>query len=456
MKSEKLKFPVRPFRTKGGVKAPHRKNTAEMESVVMPCPAQVILPMQQHIGAPCTPTVKVGDEVKVGQVIGDSDAFVSAPIHASVSGKIKKIDTILMPAGNYVQAVVIESDGEMTLSPDLQPPKVETPGDLQKVIRQSGLVGLGGAGFPAHVKLNMPSDNNVDTLIINAAECEPYITADHREALENSWQVLSGIYAVKDILNIDRVIIAIEDNKPDAIKVLSEIADNSEYDPENTVRVLPLKARYPQGAEKVLIRACTGRKVPAGKLPSDVGCIVMNIASVSFLAQYLKTGIPLVTKRITVDGSAVNNPQNVIVPIGTPVSEVIKFCGGYKGEVKKLLMGGPMMGIALSDDTLPIIKQNNAILAFGESDAKLMEESDCIRCGKCVKSCPMNLVPPAISASIKLKETDNLEKLGIMTCMECGCCAYSCPAGKHIVQNMRRGKAMVREAQAKKRKDGGK
>lgn len=445
-----LKFPKNPFRTHGGAKVPHNKNTAQMQSVEITPPKEVIIPMCQHIGAPCTVTVKAGDVVDVGQVIGDSDAFVSAPIHASVSGTVKKVMQITMPNGIPCDAVVIESDGEMRLSSEIKPPVVNNLQDLLKAVRKSGLVGLGGAGFPAHVKLNVPADKKIDTLLVNVAECEPYITADHREALENSWAVMSGIYAVKDILNIHRVIIGIEENKPDAIKVLTEIADNKDADPNDEVRVLPLKSSYPQGAEKVLVQACTGRKIPQGKLPADVGCIVMNVTSIAFIANYLKTGVPLISKRITVDGSAITNPQNVIVPIGTPITDVINFCGGYKKEPKKILMGGPMMGIALADDSLPILKQNNAILAFGEEEAKLHEPTDCIRCGRCVYSCPMQLVPPAISGAVKQKDSEALEKLGVMTCMECGCCAFNCPAKKPIVQNMRVGKAILKAATQQK------
>ena len=441
-----MQFPKHPFRTHGGAHVPHRKHTAQMESVVMPPPDQVVIPMSQHIGAPCTPVVKAGDLVKVGQLIGDSDKFVSAPIHASVSGKVSKITTVLMPSGMEVQAVVIDSDGEMTPWEGLEPPKVETHQDLVKAARASGLVGLGGAGFPAHIKLNVPEGRKIDTLIINVAECEPYITADHREALENSWDVLSGIYLVKDLLNIDRTLIAVEKNKPDVIKVLSEIAYSDTRDPENKVRVLPLKARYPQGAEKVLVQACTGRRIGPGKLPSDVGCLVMNVTSIAFLSRYLKTGMPLVSKRITVDGSAVMEPKNVIVPLGTPIEKVIEFCGGYRGDPAKILMGGPMMGLALDSDALPVLKQNNAILAFQEQDAVLPAPTACIHCGRCVEGCPMHLMPPEISRAVITKDIDQLQKLGVMTCMECGTCAYNCPASRQIVQNIRLGKALVKNA----------
>lgn len=444
MEKEKLAFPKRPFRTRGGAKVPHRKHTNDVESVAMPSPAVVTIPMQQHIGAPCKPVVSVGDEVFVGTVIGDSEAFVCAPIHSSVSGKVKSIVKVNLPGGAVTDAVVIESDGADTPDPSLKPPVVDSREDFLKAVRASGLVGLGGAGFPAHVKLNIPADKKIDTLLINCAECEPYITADNREVIENSWAVMSGIYAVTEILGIKRVIIGIEDNKPEAIRILKEIADNEKYDPEDIIRVLPLKASYPQGAEKVLIKACTGREVPAGKLPADAGCVVMNVTSVAFLSDFFKTGMPLTKKRLTIDGSAVKEPKNVIVPIGTSIKEVMEFCGGYKEEPEKILMGGPMMGLAVSDDTLPILKQNNAILAFGAKESKLSEATDCIRCGRCVSACPMNLMPTKICDAVKLSDFEAMQKQSIMTCMECGCCAFSCPAHRHLVQTIRLGKSKLR------------
>ena len=439
-----LTFPEKPFRTHGGAAVPHHKNIAQAESAVLPCPAQVTIPMQQHVGAPCKPLVKVGDLVQVGQKIADSDAFVSAPIHASISGKVSAVTKVMLPGGQYTEAVVIDSDGQMTVSPEVRPPKADTLEDFLKAVRESGLVGLGGAGFPAHVKLNVPKDKHLDTLIVNGAECEPYITADNREALENSWAVLSGVYTLLELLKLERVIIAVESNKPKVIETLRRIADNKENDPEDRVRVLPLKARYPQGAEKVLVQACTNRIIPLGKLPADVGCLVMNITSVAFLADYLKTGMPLVKKRVTIDGSAVAQPQNVIVPIGAKIADVIQFCGGYKTPPRKLLMGGPMMGIALTDDSLPILKQNNGILAFAEADAALPKATACIRCGRCVAGCPMHLMPTLLEKYAELGNTEELDRLGAMCCMECGTCAYNCPAGRPLVQAIRMGKALLR------------
>lgn len=451
MEKQKLVFPKKPFRTSGGARVPHRKHTAGVQSVIMPSPAVVTIPMQQHIGAPCKPVVSVGDKVYVGTVIGDSEAFVCAPIHSSVSGEVKSITKLTLPGGAQTQAVVIESDGQDTPDPEIKAPSVENLEDFLKAVRASGLVGLGGAGFPAHVKLNIPKDKKIDTLLINCAECEPYITADNREVIENSWAVLSGVYAVAELLGIERVIIGIENNKPEAIRILREIADNEKYDPKDIVRVLPLKASYPQGAEKVLIKACTGREVPAGKLPADAGCVVMNVTSVAFLSDYLKTGMPLIKKRLTIDGSAVKEPKNVIVPIGTPIKEVMDFCGGYKEAPMKILMGGPMMGLAISDDTLPVLKQNNAILVFGEKEARLTQETECIRCGRCVTACPMRLIPTKICAAVKTKDFEAMQKNQIMTCMECGSCSFSCPAHRHIVQTIRMGKAQLRAELAKQK-----
>ena len=432
-------------KVRGGVKVDHQQNTAETEVLRIPEPQKVVLPMQQHIGAPCTPTVKVGDTVAIGQVIGDSDKFVSAPIHASVSGKVSAIGNVKLPNGAVVQGVTIESDGERRLYDGIEPPKADTKEEFLKAIRASGLVGLGGAGFPTHVKLNVPPDKNVDTLVINAAECEPYITVDYRECIDNSWDILSGIHIIKDMLGIENVIIAVENNKPKAFEVLKRIADSDNYSGDHT-KLMSLESRYPQGAEKMMVQSATGRKVPPGKLPADVGCIVMNVASVAFVARYIKTGKPLVSRSLTVDGSAIAEPKNVRVPIGTSIADIIDFCGGFKEEPRKIITGGPMMGLSITGTDLPVIKNNNAILAFTEKDAKLMQEGDCIRCGRCAAACPMSLVPTLIERYTKAGDTDALKKIGVNVCMECGSCAYSCPAKKPLVQTMRAAKAFLREA----------
>jgi len=445
-----LAFPARPYPSFGGVRLPHIKGTENMETELLPLPERVTISMQQHVGAPCEPLVKAGDHVDVGQPIGDSSAYVSAPVHSSVSGTVSAITELLLPSGQKTKAVVIDADGKQTMWENIRPPKVTNVRELCDAVRQSGLVGLGGAGFPAHVKLNIPKGKSVDTLIINGAECEPYLTADYREMVECGDMVLEGIYTLKHLLGIKRVIIGVESNKPNAIRILTRIADEQALDPEDEVRVLKLATSYPQGAEKVLINCCTGRRVPKGKLPVDVGCIVMNITSVAFIAKYLRDGVPLINKRLTVDGSAVVQPMNVLAPVGTPISDIIDFCGGYRTEPRKILMGGPMMGIAVYDDNTPILKQNNGLLVLASKDVIEEEPTDCIRCGRCVSACPMQLQPLTIEKRVAMRDIEALESHSIMTCIECGSCAFVCPARRKLVQYMRMGKTLLRKAGEKK------
>lgn len=435
-------LPSKPFRTHGGVHVDHMKNTAESKSETMPVPAKVVIAMQQHIGAPCEPIVKVGDSVMVGQKIADSVSAVCAPIHASVSGTVKAIGTMLMPNGAEVPTVEIESDGLQTVSPDLRVPIITNRSELCRAVRESGLVGLGGAGFPVSVKLNYPPDKQVDTLVINGAECEPYLTADYREMIEGAEDIIDGAEYLYDILNLKRVIIGIEGNKPKAINKLSRIIN--ERNLQDKICVLRLKTSYPHGAEKVLIKACTGRTVPAGKIPADAGCVVLNITSVGFIDRYIHTGMPLVTKRVTIDGSAISEPKNVIAPIGTSIADIAEFCGGFTETPKKALMGGPMMGMALYTLDYPIIKQNNGIIFMGGEEAQAVQMTDCIRCAKCVSACPMMLSPVNIQHFIKTRDVDSLNTFGVMNCMECGCCTYACPAHRPLVQFMRMGKNIVK------------
>ncbi len=431
---------------KGGVLVDHHKDTKDLATVRITPPERVILPMQQHIGAPCSPIVKVGDHVDVGQKIADSDKYVSAPIHASISGKVVSVAEVKVANGKMVPAVTIENDGEMTLCEDIKPPKVENKEDLIKAIRNSGLVGLGGAGFPSHVKFNIPDDKNIDTLIINAAECEPFITVDYRECIENTRNIVDGVYLLKKILGFKNIVIAVEDNKPDAIKILKEIADSHE---DNAVKVMTLKSKYPQGAEKMMVQSVTGRKVPAGKLPADVGCVVANVGSVAFVARHVRTGRPIISRTLTVSGSAIANPMNVRVPVGIEASKVIDFCGGFKKEPVKIIAGGPMMGTALIDTNVPILKSNNALLAFADEVITNKKERACIHCGRCAEACPMSLIPTDIEALAMKKDSEALAKAGITVCMECGSCSFSCPAGKPLVQYMRLAKDVLREAGAK-------
>ena len=425
-----------------GVKVPHSKNTAEMETVKMPVPDKVVIPMKQHMGRECTPTVKLTDLVKVGQIIGDTDAFIGAPIHSSVSGKVTKIDEIIGTDGNLIKAVEITTDKLQEIDESVKVPEVTDLQSFAAAIRASGLVGLGGAGFPTHVKLMPKNLDEVTTLLVNGAECEPYITADNRAMLEDTDDIVEGIKLVKKYMNLSTVIIGIEDNKPQAIaKLQAAVADIE------GASVKALKAQYPQGGEKVLIYECTGKIVPEGKLPSDVGCVVMNVSSIAFVAKYMRTGMPLITKRLTVDGDAIAEPKNVEVAIGTSFSDVIDFCGGFKTEPKKIVMGGPMMGFAVPTINYPVLKNNNAILAFSAAKTAEAEkpETPCIRCARCVNACPFSLMPAAIEKAYKAGNVDALKALKVNLCMECGCCAYVCPAKRNLVSVNRLAKKMIVE-----------
>ena len=425
-----------------GVKVPHSKNTAEMETVKMPVPDKVVIPMKQHMGRECTPTVKLTDLVKVGQIIGDTDAFIGAPIHSSVSGKVTKIDEIIGTDGNPIKAVEITTDKLQEIDESVKVPEVTDLQSFAAAIRASGLVGLGGAGFPTHVKLMPKNLDEVTTLLVNGAECEPYITADNRVMLEDTDDIVEGIKLVKKYMNLSTVIIGIEDNKPQAIaKLQAAVADIE------GASVKALKAQYPQGGEKVLIYECTGKIIPEGKLPSDVGCVVMNVSSIAFVAKYMRTGMPLITKRLTVDGDAIAEPKNVEVAIGTSFSDVIDFCGGFKTEPKKIIMGGPMMGFAVPTINYPVLKNNNAILAFSAAKTAEAEkpETPCIRCARCVNACPFSLMPAAIEKAYKAGNVDALKALKVNLCMECGCCAYVCPAKRNLVSVNRLAKKMIVE-----------
>lgn len=423
-----------------GVHVPHAKNTSDSVPTRMPAPDKVMISMAQHIGAPCTPTVKIGDLVKVGQVIGEGAGFVSAPVHASVSGKVTGLDDLLMPNGSFAKAVTITADHEQAVDESVVPPVVESFEQFTAAVRKSGLVGLGGAGFPTSVKLSPKDLSLVDTVIVNGAECEPYITSDNRTLLDSGEDVMEGIRLVKKYLNIGKVIIGIEDNKPQAIENMKKLSGGLEG-----VEVMSLPAAYPQGAEKVLIYHTAGRVVPEGKLPMDVGVIVINCTTIAFIAKYLRTGMPLVEKCVTVDGSAVRNPQNVIAPIGTPVGAIFEYCGGYKTEPKKILLGGPMMGIAVPNDSFPLLKNNNAVLAFDSKDAAEKVETPCIRCGRCASVCPFFLQPAAIEKAYKTENVATLEALKVNLCMECGCCAFACPAKRELVLTNKLAKKMLRE-----------
>ena len=427
-------------RSAEGAHVPHYKNTENCETVKMPVPARVYVSMSQHIGAPAKACVKKGDVVSVGDVIGTAGGFISAPVHSPVSGKVFGLDEIRLSNGK-VQVVVIDTDGLQTVSDKVKAPEVTDHASFVQAIKDSGLVGLGGAGFPTGVKLDPQNLDEVDTLVINAAECEPYITADYREMMECGEDVVEGAKLVKQYLNLSKVIIGIEANKPQAIAKMTELTKGLEG---FTVATLP--SVYPQGAEKVLIEQTTGKEVPKGALPAAVGCIVMNVASVGFVARYMATGMPLVTKRVTVDGDAVAEAKNVEVVIGTPIKDIIEFCGGYSQEAGKIISGGPMMGQALTGDDIPVVKQNNAFLVFGKEKATLPAATACIRCARCVSACPMGLAPVEIALSLEVKDAEELKVLHTDLCMECGSCSFVCPAKRPVAQTMKEAKDFLRKA----------
>ncbi|MBR4097023.1 MAG: electron transport complex subunit RsxC [Oscillospiraceae bacterium] len=422
--------------TLNGIHLAHNKGTKKCETVDFPLPKSVIIPMSQHMGAPCDCLVKKGDEVTVGQKIGDSGAFMSAPIHSSVSGKVTDVTDYLLPNGSVCKAVVIETDGNQTVCPDLRPPVINDRQSLIAAVRDCGLTGLGGAGFPTHVKLNYdPAKTPVDTLVINAAECEPYITSDYRELMENPNDIIEGILLVQKYMGIPKCKVCIENNKPDAIELMKK--KTAEI---GSIDIVTLPSEYPQGAEKVIVYSATGRIVAEGELPSHQGVMVMNVSTVSHIYRYSQDGIPLVKRRITFDGDAVTeNKGNYFVPIGTRVSELLAH--GKAEDAKKILYGGPMMGMCLFDTEQPVTKTTNAILAFRNGESP--KTTACIRCGKCVRTCPFGLMPLMIEKAYHAKDVEELKKLKVMLCMNCGCCSYACPAHRPLAEINQLAKSLI-------------
>ena len=433
----------------GNLHIPHRKNTAGSPAVRMTPPATVLIPMSQHIGAPANPVVKVGDKVCVGTLIGEASGYVSSPIYSSVSGTVKKLDSFLTSGGRSCMAVLIESDGEMTPDENITPPTLTSFDDFSAAVRASGLVGLGGAGFPAAVKFDAEKKGLIKKIILNGAECEPYITSDTRTMLDDKDYIKRGIELLQRFTSAEEYVIGIEENKAECISALTEL-----FAKDQRVKVMSLPSTYPQGAEKILIYNTTGLTVPEGGLPADVGCVVMNVTSLAFLAKYMETGMPLVEKCVTVDGSAIKNPMNVIAPIGTSIQDIIDFTGGYSEEAGKVLYGGPMMGIAVYNTADPIMKNTNAIVALNRKDSAPKEQTACIHCGRCVSYCPMGLNPTLYSKALKVEDVADraarLTDAKINLCIECGCCSYVCPAARPLVENNRLAKAALRAAQAKK------
>lgn len=439
----------------GNTHIPHLKSTATIPPAPMTPPTEVLLPLSQHIGAPANPIVAVGDEVKMGQKIAEGMGYVSSPIYASISGKVKKIEDYLRPDGRIVGAIRIEGDGDMNVYENIEPPTVTDLDSLILAARESGLVGLGGAGFPLSVKLDALKKGIIDTVVLNGAECEPYVTCDTQTMLYESNLIAEGISLLqKHAPSVKNYIIGIEKNKPECIEKMKEA-----FASDKNTKVVALPEKYPQGAEKILIYNTTRRVVGEGKLPSDVGVLVINVTTIALLAKYILTGMPLVARTVTVDGSAVVSPKNVIVPIGTPIRELLDFCGVE--NLGKVLYGGPMMGIPAASVEEPTLKTTGGITALSTSDSRLKAPTACIHCGKCVEACPLYLEPDVLSRAFEYDNRDErmaiLDKNKVMLCMECGCCSYVCPANRPLVQNNRIGKAQLRDykMQIEKSKDKG-
>ncbi len=431
----------------GGTHVTEYKNTRNSPIEKMPAPAELHIPMSQHIGAHCTPTVKVGDRVLRGQVIGEIENGLGCPVHSSVSGTVKAITSYNNAQAQPIKTVVIENDGEYELHPNIKPldkKLTETSTEeIIEVVKNAGISGMGGASFPTYAKISS-AIGKVSKLIINCAECEPFITANHRLMLERPTEIINGTKILLKAFGLREADIAVEDNKLDAVDKLEEKIGNSRM-----IRVKIMKTKYPQGDERQLIYALTGKEIPQGKLPADVGCVIFNAETCAAIYRAFAQGLPLIERIVTVAGDCIVTPKNVLVPIGTTYKDLIDFCGGLKKEPKKIISGGPMMGFAQWDINSPVAKGISAILVFSE-DMCHEEKQDyaCIRCGRCVKNCPMHLMPNYLAQFSQKGRYDDAESYDVMSCVECGTCSYNCPASVPIVQYIRVSKGALRAKKA--------
>jgi electron transport complex protein RnfC len=429
--------------SKGGIHPPENKLTADKPIAVLPLPAQVTVPLSQHIGAPATPVVEKGVVVKAGQVIAQAKGFVSANIHSPVSGKVSKMEPVIDTTGYKQMAVVIDVEGDewvetVDRTATLVKEITMTREQIIERCQQCGLVGLGGATFPTHIKMTVPAGKKCDLVIINGVECEPYLTSDHRLMLEKGAEVLTGATIIMKALGVEKAIVGIEANKPDAISHLSELAEDFKG-----ISVQPLKVKYPQGGEKQLIKACTGREVPSGGLPLDVGVVVQNVGTAFAVYEAVQKNKPLVERIVTVTGILVTSPGNFLVRIGTPVTSLIEAAGGMPGDTGKVVNGGPMMGKALALTDVPVTKGTSGIILFPADRSRRAEVLPCIRCGKCSSACAMGLEPWLLSVLSEKAMFEKAEKEKITDCMECGACAYTCPAKRPLLDYIRLGKTTV-------------
>ena len=426
----------------------HKGLSKDSRTEFFPPGERVVLPLHQHLGAPAEPLVKKRDRVLKGQKIGEARGFVSAPVHAPVSGTVRAVGNQLSPLGRRVLSVTIENDGKDELSPNIVPVKSDVhdyaPEEVKTAVGEAGIVGLGGAAFPTPVKLSPPEEYPADTVIINGAECEPYLTTDYRLMLEEPDAVIAGAEVIRHTVSASRIYIGIEDNKEDAI-ALSEQKLRGRSDSQ----VVALKTKYPQGYEKMLIKAILNRALPAGGLPLHVGVLVQNVGTTYAIHETLKTGMPLIERGLTVTGEGIRLKKNLKVRIGTLFKEIIDHCGGYAGKPDKLIMGGPMMGVSQWTDEVPVVKGTSGILVIPERKQRTVREYNCIRCGNCSTHCPMNLAPTRIATLTRFSKYEDAQEWGLMDCMECGTCAYVCPANIPLVQWMRTGKSEVLKRRAK-------
>ncbi len=429
---------------RGGVHPPHhKKNTQDLPIAAFAAPAKAIVPLVQHIGAPARPVVKIGDRVLIGQVVGEAGGFVSASVHAPISGKVTALSTCPHPLGRAVPCVEIENDGmeeRVAFEPVSQPWRDAEPKELLGAVSVAGIVGMGGASFPTHVKLSPPAEKPIDTLIVNGAECEPYLTGDHRLMVEKTAQVLEGALIVKRILGAENAYVGIETNKPDAIAAVTAAIKQMGGTAE--ISVAKLRAKYPQGGEKQLINAVTGRQVPSGGLPMDCGCVVQNVGTCVAVREAVVEGKPLYERTLTVDGPAIGRPRNLLVRVGTPLREILDACQLDHGAARKIILGGPMMGLAQADPGMPVTKSTSGILAL-DTVTPAERCYECIWCGNCAKACPIHLVPSYFVKTIAAGKHEDAESWGIMDCMECGSCTYACPAKINIVHYVKLGKLHV-------------
>ncbi|MEG1582768.1 MAG: electron transport complex subunit RsxC [Cetobacterium sp.] len=429
------------FGFKGGVHPPENKIQTENQAIeTLKAPKMVYISLLQHIGVPLTPCVQVGDRVLKGQIIADSEAFLSVPVHATVSGTVKKIENLPFPLMGNVQTIVIENDDqeEWESLRKVENWKEASKEDLLSIIREKGIVGLGGAAFPTHIKLNPPSDTKIDALLLNGAECEPYLNSDNRVMIEEPQKVVEGIKIMKHILKVETVVIGIEDNKREAIEVMKKACEGT------GIEVMPLKTMYPQGGEKSLIKAILNKEVPSGKLPSAVGVVVNNTTTAAAIYDAVVNGLPLLDKVVTITGKAIAEPKNLRAIIGTPISDLLENCGYKEDEAEKIVMGGPMMGMAQFTLEVPVIKGTSGLLALTKEETNYCKPKACIGCGKCVDACPMSLEPIMYARFAAFSQWEEMANYHLMDCIECGSCSYICPSNRPLTEAIKIGKAKLR------------